>query len=1147
MKKLYSSEFTSLILQFFKRICLSYSMKISFLVFLYCFIVFITTASAQSLSPGDIAVVRMNQSGTDGFSIVNLVPLNNGVSFYITEQGWRGSTAKWANNAETHILFTASEYYPAGTIFHFDEDDASILSLRINNETPVVSTYTASGFNYAGGDQVIVYQGSLSNPSFITGFTNDNGGSLDTYGFGNDPITRWATEADVGDIGRLDGANLSRIPTGLTNGQNAISIFYQGESEVTNSRYNGILQGTKAQMITAIFDRSKWVSSNSDITRSAVGNTSGSLTITGTNTAPVLTSAGNITYTEGEAAKLLLNNLGTVTDADGDAITEATVTIGGAVSGDVLNAISPAPFTASYDAGTKKLTLSGSGTAAQMQAALNSITYQNTSENPTLSGTANTRLISTTVKDSKNAVSNAIITGVIVSGVNDAPVNTLPGTQTTAEDVTKIFNTANGNLISINDVDVGAGNLEMTLTAVNGTITLSTTTGLVFSIGDGTTDATMTFQGTLTDVNSALSGLVFIPLANYSGNASITVATNDIGNSGSGGAKSDSDVISITITAVNDAPVNTLPGTQTTAEDIQKIFSTANGNLISINDVDAGAANLEITLTAVNGTITLSRTTGLTFSTGDGTTDATMTFQGTLTNINAALNGLGFIPTANYFGNANITITSRDIGNSGAGGAKSDSDAISITVTAVNDLPTAANDLLTVNEDAAATVVNVLTNDSSSPDVGETLAVTAVTQPANGTVTLTGGVVRFTPAVNFNGITSFTYTISDGNGGTATGTVNVTVTAVNDAPTIINDVLTVNEDAAVTAVNVLINDSSSPDVGETLAVTAVTQSANGTVTLTGGVVRFTPAVNFNGITSFTYTISDGNGGTATGTVNVTVTAVNDAPTVTNDVLTVNEDAAATVVNVLTNDSSSPDVGETLTVTAVTQPANGTVTLTGGVVRFTPAVNFKGTTSFTYTISDGNGGTATGTVNVTVTPSVLPVKLITFAARAIGRLAKLEWSTASEKENQVFEIERSSDGTIFTRIGYVRGNGTTASKQHYYFDDRSPLSGTNYYRLIQLDNDGERNELGIKPVSFNLEQETGLTVYPNPASNLITISFGIGTTKLELVDLTGKVVLSASVNSKQSSLELNIQELPSATYFIRTFGPKKFSTAKLIKR
>src|SRR4029450_980089 len=113
---------------------------------------------------------------------------------------------------------------------------------------------------------------------------------------------------------------------------------------------------------------------------------------------------------------------------------------------------------------------------------------------------------------------------------------------------------------------------------------------------------------------------------------------------------------------------------------------------------------------------------------------------------------------------------------------------------------------------------------------------------------------------------------------------------------------------------------------------AVTPGSNGgTVALVSGVVSYTPLANFVGTETFTYTISDGNTGTATGTVTMTVTAVNDNPTANNDVATVAEDSTATVVSVLTNDSFAPDTGETLAVTGVTQGANGTVTLVGGIV------------------------------------------------------------------------------------------------------------------------------------------------------------------------------------------------------------------------
>ncbi len=153
-------------------------------------------------------------------------------------------------------------------------------------------------------------------------------------------------------------------------------------------------------------------------------------------------------------------------------------------------------------------------------------------------------------------------------------------------------------------------------------------------------------------------------------------------------------------------------------------------------------------------------------------------------------------------------------------------------------------------EDSGATVVDVLANDTTAPDTGETLTVTAVTQPAaGGTVTLNDGVVTFTPAPDFNGTVTFTYTVSDGNGGTGTATVTVTVTPVNDPPTGVADTFSVPADSGANTLDVLANDSSAPDEGETLTVTAVTQPASGgtvSVAPDGSGVVFTPTPGFMG-------------------------------------------------------------------------------------------------------------------------------------------------------------------------------------------------------------------------------------------------------------------------------------------------------------
>src|SRR5207253_3121705 len=168
-----------------------------------------------------------------------------------------------------------------------------------------------------------------------------------------------------------------------------------------------------------------------------------------------------------------------------------------------------------------------------------------------------------------------------------------------------------------------------------------------------------------------------------------------------------------------------------------------------------------------------------------------------------------------------------------------------------------------------------------------------VSTPAHGTAAIrTNGTIGYTPAANFNGVDRFTYTISDGHGGSATGAVTVTVTAVNDAPVATDDAATTDENAPVT-IAVQANDT---DVdGDVLSVIAVTKPAHGSAAINpDGTVTYAPAAKFNGLDSFVYTISDGHGGTAAASVFVTITPVNDPPVAANDSYSTKEDTLLTI-------------------------------------------------------------------------------------------------------------------------------------------------------------------------------------------------------------------------------------------------------------
>ncbi|MBN2534616.1 MAG: tandem-95 repeat protein, partial [Spirochaetales bacterium] len=303
-----------------------------------------------------------------------------------------------------------------------------------------------------------------------------------------------------------------------------------------------------------------------------------------------------------------------------------------------------------------------------------------------------------------------------------------------------------------------------------------------------------------------------------------------------------------------------------------------------------------------------------------------------------------------YNGNDSFTYTVSD----GKGGT--DTATVTVTVNAVNDAPVAANDTATTSEDTAVTI-DVRANDTDMD--GDTLSISSVGTPSNGTAAINAGRIVYTPDANYNGNDSFTYTVSDGKGGTDTATVTVTVNAVNDAPVAADDSASTNEDTAVT-IDVLANDT---DIdGDTLSIASAGNPANGTAAVNAGKIVYTPDANYNGTDSFTYTVSDGHGGTDTATVTVTINAVNDAPVAANDTATTSEDTAVTI-NVRANDTDID--GDTLSIASAGNPANGTAAINAGRIVYTPDANYNGSDSFTYTVSDGKGGTDTATVNITI--------------------------------------------------------------------------------------------------------------------------------------------------------------------------------------
>ena len=305
----------------------------------------------------------------------------------------------------------------------------------------------------------------------------------------------------------------------------------------------------------------------------------------------------------------------------------------------------------------------------------------------------------------------------------------------------------------------------------------------------------------------------------------------------------------------------------------------------------------------------------------------------------------------------------------------------------IQDRLTAVNDVFTINEDAPVNSYNVVANDVDR--FGTSRGIISVTQPTEGGTVSFDGVgtaqtIRFTPAANYNGPVTFTYTIRNNINDVATGTVTMNVTAVNDAPIVINTAFSVTEDPA-SPLLIAPTDVFSPGPANessqliTLAIVTPPPANQGTAVINAsGILEFTPAANFVGTVNMVVRGTD-NGTPAqstNATLTVTVSAVNDAPVIVQTTYSVAEDAAAGVVILPTQiftPGPSNESAQTITLSLITLPtaSQGVATiLPNGSLQFVPALNFFGPVNFVVRGTDN--GTPALSTDATLTINVTPV-------------------------------------------------------------------------------------------------------------------------------------------------------------------------------
>ncbi|WP_323912066.1 retention module-containing protein [Aeromonas caviae] len=389
-----------------------------------------------------------------------------------------------------------------------------------------------------------------------------------------------------------------------------------------------------------------------------------------------------------------------------------------------------------------------------------------------------------------------------VSPVNDAPVNVLPDDpQVAQEDEPFVIQG-----LQVKDVDAGNGIMEVRLSVEHGTLTLPAGSGVTLT-GNGTGDVVLT--GTLADLNALLSGgVTYQGDPDFHGNDALTMVTDDRGNTGSGGALSDTDVLPILVQPVNDAPVNQLPTTPQVAQEDQPF--TIHG--LQVSDVDAGNSPLSVTLSVLHGTLELAAGSGVTVS---GSGSNTLVLSGSQDAINALLaGGVTYQGEQDFNGQDALTMVTNDLGNTGSGGPLSDTDVLPIEVEPVNDAPvTQVPGSLQVKEDGSLSLtgISVKDVDAGSAPIAMVLRVEhgvltllgaagAVSVQGAGTsvVTLVGslddlngllaGNLHYEPARDFWGQDNLSITTSDqgntGAGGVLTDSAQIAiqVTAEPDDP-----------------------------------------------------------------------------------------------------------------------------------------------------------------------------------------------------------------------------------------------------------------------------------------------------------------------------------------------------------------------------
>lgn len=467
---------------------------------------------------------------------------------------------------------------------------------------------------------------------------------------------------------------------------------------------------------------------------------------------------------------------------------------------------------------------------------------------------------------------------------------------------------SSGNRVVVRDADSGAGKVKasLSLTPGYGTLTLLGGQGITFVSGDGISDQSMVFEGTIGAIQATLDAGLLVGLAQGKvGDSLVVLKLDDLGNTGAGGALTGEGSMTIRAIAPNREPVLEIPALQTIGVDSVLVFSSATGRAIRISDPDAGNGPLQIGFAVSSGLIIPKQVAGVEIV---GSETGNVVMKGSLAALNQAMDGLVYRSGVQE-GEFPITLSANDLGSTGFGGPKVSVRNLRIQVLGINQAPSISADASSFNIPEEGYLrfgqlgANIKVHDPDSGDgnlhlemevssgkllFGDEIPVDSDGKSGYFITASVDKINQYLSGINylaepdFNGQLSIKFRLDDlGNAGIggskkAVRTFTVNVAPVNDPPAPRNDEFTLRWTSQSVLLDVLANDSPGPGETGGLVIASVDQPANGKVEILGGKLIYWPKKGYTGSDQFAYTVKDEGGLKASANVKVAIKGIDPA-------------------------------------------------------------------------------------------------------------------------------------------------------------------------------------------------------------------------------------------------------------------------------